>query len=134
MALFDFLANDQAKRRLQRFDVNELESVRLHITQLLNARRGVLRHLEHYGLPDVEDIYEGLPYSQHKLAKEIKTLIETFEPRVKSVWVEPVDINTDDYVIRFDIKAVLDSGQHIHLSSKFATGGRANVLNQREEI
>lgn len=133
MALFDFLANEIVQRGQFQNEHSEVESIRLHITHLLNARRGVLQHIDNYGLPDVEDIYEGLPYSQHSLATEVKLLIEKFEPRVKSVWVEPVDINVEDYVIRFDIKALLNSGQQIYLSSKFASGGRANVLSQREK-
>ena len=45
-----------------------MESVCKHINLLLNSHRGVLSHMPDYGLPDVEDIYEGLPYSQQTLA------------------------------------------------------------------
>ncbi|WMO13641.1 hypothetical protein NI376_16555 [Pseudoalteromonas piscicida] len=59
MALFDLLA--QPSR--QAYSDNNLshlsDSVCKHLTQLLNARRGVLEHLGDYGLPDVEDLYKG---------------------------------------------------------------------------
>ncbi|KAF7769670.1 hypothetical protein PCIT_a2546 [Pseudoalteromonas citrea] len=132
MALFDFLS--QPARRQVRLDPIEYEakSVVHHLTQLLNARRGVLKHLSDYGLPDVEDIYEGLPYSQHELANEVKQLIEKYEPRVTSALVIPVDIKEENCVIRFDITAYLKNGNTIHLNTRFASGGKANINTMKK--
>ena len=106
MALFDFLTQPVIRNGHQGFETDEQASVCKHLNELLNARRGVLKHLTDYGLPDVEDIYEGLPYSQHTLAFEVKKLIEKYEPRVRYANVTPVEIKEDNCVIRLDIQAV----------------------------
>lgn len=127
MALFDLLA--QPSR--QAYSDNNLshlsDSVCKHLTQLLNARRGVLEHLSDYGLPDVEDLYEGLPYSQQTLANEVKRTIEKYEPRITNLIVRPIDIKEENCVIRFEIRAQLKTGEIIRLNTKFASGGKANV-------
>ncbi|REL26642.1 type VI secretion system baseplate subunit TssE [Thalassotalea euphylliae] len=127
MALFDKLAAPVKYTAVNAEYVEEVESVCKHISLLLNARRGVLSHMPDYGLPDVEDIYEGLPYSQQTLALEVKKLIEKYEPRVRMVNVIANDIHEHDCVIKLDIQAFLVSGSAIKLSTKFASGGQANV-------
>ncbi|WP_448565344.1 type VI secretion system baseplate subunit TssE [Thalassotalea ganghwensis] len=130
MALFDKLAEPVRYTALAAISQDEVESVCKHINVLLNARRGVLGHMKDYGLPDVEDIYEGLPYSQQTLALEVKKLIEKYEPRVRMVNVLANDINQHDCVIKLEIQAFLVSGSAIKLSTKFASGGKALVNNK----
>jgi len=127
MALFDKLANAVRYKSVEAEQRDEVDSVCLHLNSLLNSRRGVLAHMNDYGLPDVEDIYEGLPYSQQTLAFEVKKLIEKYEPRVRSVRVLAKDIKQNDCVINLDIQAFLVSGLSLQFSTKFATGGKANV-------
>lgn len=127
MALFDKLANPVRYTSIEVERSDEIDSVCKHIHSLLNSRRGVLAHMKDYGLPDVEDIYEGLPYSQQTLAFEVKKLIEKYEPRVRMVNVLARDIQQNDCVIKLEIQAFLVSGLAISLSTKFASGGRANV-------
>lgn len=127
MALFDFLSTP-INHAAPEFKQQALSrSVVKHLTDLLNAKRGVLKHLSDYGLPDVEDIYGGLPYSQTTLANEVKKLIEKYEPRVSYAVVIPVDIKEENCVIRFDITAYLQSGQSIRLNTRFGASGRANI-------
>lgn len=127
MALFDKLANPVSYKSVEAEQQDELDSVCLHLNSLLNSRRGVLVHMSDYGLPDVEDIYEGLPYSQQTLAFEVKKLIEKYEPRVRSVNVLARDINQSDCIINLDIQAFLVSGLSLQFSTKFASGGKADV-------
>ncbi len=127
MALFDKLANPVCYKSVEADQRDEVDSVCLHLNSLLNSRRGVLAHMSDYGLPDVEDIYEGLPYSQKTLAFEVKKLIEKYEPRVRSVNVLAKGINQKDCVINLDIQAFLVSGLSLQFSTKFASGGRADV-------
>ncbi|MCJ8320800.1 MAG: type VI secretion system baseplate subunit TssE [Colwellia sp.] len=127
MALFDKLANPVSYKSFEAEQQDEIDSVCKHLNSLLNSRRGVLAHMSDYGLPDVESIYEGLPYSQQTLAFEVKKLIEKYEPRVRSVNVYAKDINQNDCVINFDIQAFLVSGLSLQFSTKFASGGKANV-------
>lgn len=130
MALFDTLAKPVKYSSVEAQQQDEIESVCKHLNSLLNSRRGVLSHMKDYGLPDVEDIYEGLPYSQQTLALEVKKLIEKFEPRVRTVNVLAREINQNDCVIKLDIQAFLVSGSSIQLSTKFASGGKADVLTR----
>ncbi|MDC9501608.1 MULTISPECIES: type VI secretion system baseplate subunit TssE [unclassified Pseudoalteromonas] len=130
MALFDFLTQPVIRNGQHGFQANEQQSVCNHLNELLNARRGVLKHLSDYGLPDVEDIYEGLPYSQHTLAFEVKKLIEKYEPRVRYANVVPVEIKEDNCVIRLDIQAFLTNGQSIKLNTRFESGGKADVVQR----
>jgi|TARA_Y100000780_G_C13513261_1_gene350797 type VI secretion system protein len=130
VALFDFLTQPVIRNGQHGFQANEQQSVCNHLNELLNARRGVLKHLSDYGLPDVEDIYEGLPYSQHTLAFEVKKLIEKYEPRVRYANVVPVEIKEDNCVIRLDIQAFLTNGQSIKLNTRFESGGKADVVQR----
>jgi len=130
MALFDTLAKPVKYSSVEAQQQDEIDSVCKHLNSLLNSRRGVLAHMKDYGLPDVEDIYEGLPYSQQTLALEVKKLIEKFEPRVRTVNVLAREINQNDCVIKLDIQAFLVSGSSIQLSTKFASGGKADVLTR----
>lgn len=130
MALFDFLTQPVIRNGQHGFQANEQQSVCNHLNELLNARRGVLKHLSDYGLPDVEDIYEGLPYSQHTIAFEVKKLIEKYEPRVRYANVVPVEIKEDNCVIRLDIQAFLTNGQSIKLNTRFESGGKADVVQR----
>lgn len=127
MALFDKLANPVSYKSAEAEQRDEVDSVCMHLNSLLNSRRGVLAHMSDYGLPDVEDIYEGLPYSQQTLAFEVKKLIEKYEPRVRSVNVLANAINQNDCVINLEIQAFLVSGLSLQFNTKFASGGKAAV-------
>ncbi|WP_199608570.1 type VI secretion system baseplate subunit TssE [Flocculibacter collagenilyticus] len=129
MALFDMLASSSKQSFENTQASEEINSVCNHINELLNSRRGVLKHLPDYGLPDVQNIYEGLPYSQQDLAAEVKQLIEKYETRIINVTVTPVEISQSDYVVKLEIYAQLYSGLDITLDTKFATGGKAIVSN-----
>lgn len=127
MALFDKLAKPVRYQSVEAEQREEVDNVCLHLNSLLNSRRGVLAHMSDYGLPDVENIYEGLPYSQQTLALEVKKLIEKYEPRVRNVNVLAKDINQNDCVINLDIQVFLVSGLSLQFSTKFASGGKADV-------
>ncbi|SFC95772.1 type VI secretion system baseplate subunit TssE [Pseudoalteromonas denitrificans] len=127
MALFDLLATEFSNKIDNDALKKEVHSVCRHLNQLLNSRRGVLQHLNDYGLPDVEDMYEALPYSQHKLAKEVEKTIEKYEPRVRDVRVQPVDINQDNCVIKLNVRAYLASGYCIDFDTRFSSFGKAKI-------
>ncbi|GAA0820355.1 hypothetical protein GCM10009111_25650 [Colwellia asteriadis] len=130
MALFDKLAKPVRYQSVEAEQREEVDNVCLHLNSLLNSRRGVLAHMSDYGLPDVENIYEGLPYSQQTLAFEVKKLIEKYEPRVRHVNVLAKDINQNDCVINLDIQVFLVSGLSLQFSTKFASGGKADVFRK----
>lgn len=125
MALLDILEN----RTNFTESMSTANSIRLHITRLLNSRQGVLEHLNDYGLPDVESIYGDLPYSQDDLAIAIKRVLEKYEPRLKRVTVRPRDKQDYECILRFQIDGMMNTGESIQMHTYFEELGKARVKN-----
>jgi len=132
MALFDTLAREVTYSSPEQAKVLEVDSVCKHLNYLLNSHCGVLSHLPKYGLTDIQNVYGGLPYSQKNFAAEIKDLIEHYEPRVKHIIIDNIDIIQKNYVIKINLRVFLVSGQSVQLSTQFLTGGVANVSTTRD--
>ena len=64
------------------------DAVRDHLYLLLNTRRGSVGHLPDYGIPDLSEVYEGLPASLETLRRAIKATIDKYEPRLQRVNVK----------------------------------------------
>lgn len=110
-------------------DDNEmLLSIHNHVSRLLNARRGVLEHMPNYGLPDLNQCYQSLPYSEDDLAGSIKKLIETFEPRLSAVQVTPLPRDLKNSVVRFDISGHVINGGRVRFHTHFTSSCEAQVL------
>ncbi len=124
MALLDILQSSLSDE-----STTMANSIRLHITRLLNSRQGVLEHLKDYGLPDVESIYGDLPYSQDDLALAIKRVIEKYEPRLKRVTVRARDKQDYECILRFQIDGIMSSGDSIQMQTYFEDLGKARVKN-----
>jgi type VI secretion system protein len=125
VALLDILESDSRFSESN----NLANSIRLHLTRLLNSRQGVLAHLPEYGLPDVESIYSGLPYSRDDLAAAIKCVIEKFEPRLVRVNVRPKEKQDYECILRFQIDGVMSNGDTIQMQTYFEELGKARVRN-----
>ncbi|KPJ68042.1 MAG: hypothetical protein AMJ43_01105 [Coxiella sp. DG_40] len=105
----------------------EFCSIRAHLTRLLNSRRGSLTHLPDYGLPDVTEIYQGLPYSIDALINAIKNTIEKYEPRLHNVLIKPLQQSDKDCVLRLEITATTNTDDQLQFNTYFMTGGAAEV-------
>jgi type VI secretion system protein len=125
VALLDILESDSRLSESHSL----ANSIRLHLTRLLNSRQGVLPHLKDYGLPDVESIYSGLPYSRDDLAMAIKKVIEKYEPRLLRVSVKPKDKQDYECILRFQIDGVMSNGDTIQMQTYFEDLGKARVRN-----
>ncbi len=89
----------------------EIRSIHDHLIKLLNSRKKLLGHLPDYGLSDFAS-YEGKFGIIYELQREIKEIIEKFEPRLMDVGVEPDREAPElykDFVANFNISAVLKS-------------------------
>jgi len=104
-------------------------SIRTHLSRLLNARQGSLTHLPDYGLPDVAEIYQCLPYSIDDLISAIKTCIEKYEPRLHNVQIKPEPQSTKDCVLYLDISGTTSDNNQIQFDTYFMTGGSAEIAN-----
>ena len=84
---------------LQPWDQVNLEftrdSIRENLEDILNTHRGTVRHLDDYGLPDLNEFTLGSSQGNLQLAREIEDIIRKYEPRfhdvsVKLTKVDPV--------------------------------------------
>lgn len=110
-------------------------SIRDHLGRLLNARQGNLRHLPDYGLPDITQIYHGLPYSVDELVASIRDGILRYEPRLCQVEVNPLPRARGDAILRLEVIGTLHSGDSVHFETVFFSEGLAAVkaLQNKEE-
>lgn len=104
-----------------------LRSIRAHLARLLNARRGSVRHLPDYGMPDLPSVYEGLPYSLEDLAMAVQRLISRYEPRLKFVQVRVSPQDHLDCVVHLDVVGTLADGSYAQFKTYFHSGGHARV-------
>ncbi|HEB58427.1 MAG TPA: type VI secretion system baseplate subunit TssE [Gammaproteobacteria bacterium] len=133
-ALFEVLTGRYANgREIEAFPgENDLStSIQDHLTRLLNARQGSLVHMPDYGLPDIAQLYQSLPYSLDDLAAAIKKSVLKYEPRLTHVHVSHQPMQKGDSVINIDINARLVNGQQVQFETRFLSGGYARVQARR---
>ncbi len=133
-ALFEVLAGQYAGgREIDDFpgelDVNT--SIQDHLTRLLNARQGSLVHMPDYGLPDIAQLYQSLPYSIDDLVQAIKESILKYEPRLTDVQVSARKMKTGECIMHLDITARLVNGAQVQFETRFLSGGYARVQARR---
>lgn len=95
-------------QRTSRTDISELrDSVILHLKKLLNTRQGSVPIHPEYGMPDLSEFINLFPESVTKMQSTIASIIERFEPRLKSVRVDYKENPNDVLNIKFEITAQL---------------------------
>ena len=109
-------------------------SIVSHLTRLLNSRQGTLKHLPDYGLPDIADIYQGLPFSLEKLIRHIKFVIEKYEPRLKNIEIYPLTIKDLDAILRLEIRGTVSNGNEMRFATYFLSGGEAKVKPHQQIV
>jgi type VI secretion system protein len=107
--------------------LDDATSVREHLVRLLNTRRGSLVHLPTYGVPDIGEIYRGLPYSLNHLKNIIIYLIEHYEPRLKNVSIQHKAIHDCDTVLHLEISGMLKNNEKLFFNTYFVSGGQAII-------
>ena len=96
-----------------------LWSVVSNLNRLFNTRRGSVKHLPDYGLPDLTTVYRDAPGSGDELRRAIQDSIETYEPRLRRVRVERNE--TDEFSMRlvFIVSGVLKNGERVRFETTF---------------
>ena len=102
-------------------------SIRDHLGRLLNARQGTLKHLPDYGLPDIAQIFHGLPYSVDELVDAIREGILRYEPRLRQVQVRNAPLTKGDAILRLEVIGTLHSGENVLFETVFLSEGQATV-------
>lgn len=64
-----------------------MESVRRHLSQLLNSCQGMSEALPAYGLPSLVDLSLGMGLNPQVLADAVRATVEKYEPRLERVRV-----------------------------------------------
>jgi type VI secretion system protein len=121
-ALLDILTGEYKEQ--------DFHSIKTHLTRLLNSRQGSLNHMPDYGLPDVAEIYQGLPYSVNDLIKAIKTTIEKYEPRLKNIVVKPKAKQEKDCVLQLEISGTTTQDEVVQFDTYFMSGCTAEIENK----
>lgn len=121
-SVFDVLNGGFANGRPVRSvpeDRHLLWSVVSNLNRLFNTRRGSVRHLPDYGLPDMLTVYRDAPRSADELRRAIKESIKTYEPRLHRVRVKHRD--TEEYTMRlvFIVSAELINGERVQFETTF---------------
>jgi type VI secretion system protein len=119
-SFFDILTDD--------YKNSEFDTIKTHLNRLLNARAGSLIHMPDYGLPDVTEIYQDLPYSVITLIKAMETIIAKYEPRLQNVKIKhKKQIDRNDCVLQIEISATTIDNQTIDLNTYFNSAGGAEI-------
>lgn len=86
------------------------ESVLSNVRLLLNERRGSCEIRPDYGMPDLNDVM-GHGGNPTELGRIIRSLLETFEPRLKDVTVRFTPDPDNPLSFRYRISAMLRTPQ-----------------------
>ncbi|HVR11086.1 MAG TPA: type VI secretion system baseplate subunit TssE [Thermoanaerobaculia bacterium] len=84
------------------------DPVRTHLALLLNTRRGAVRSLPDYGLPDVASFYSDYPASLAELRLLIEKLIKKYEPRLLNARVRLMETDTREFRAVFLISGEIE--------------------------
>jgi type VI secretion system protein len=106
---------------------DEYRSITDHLYRLLNARRGAVSHIPDYGLPDLTELYQGLPYSVEILIHEIRCLVEKYEPRLHDVRIDYKPMSYVDCIVHLGISGRTRQNSNVRIETYFYSGGQARV-------
>ena len=106
-----------------------LLSIHDHLIRLLNARQGVLGHLPDYGMPDLNRLYQELPYSESDMAIAITNIVEKYEPRLSKVQVVPQEMDYKTAVVCMNITGWIANGRQVSFQTHFKSSGIAEIFD-----
>jgi type VI secretion system protein len=124
--VFDILTSGHTSEEIEELQTpgeKLVQSIRNHLQRMLNARRCSLAHLPHYGMPDIAELYLGLPYSRDKIMAGIRQCIEDFEPRLVNPNVRAINLDNGKDVTQFEIVGESPGGHRLkYVTSLFRNG------------
>jgi type VI secretion system protein len=123
ITLFEKLDDDTVAQENFPEDTKLLNSIQKNITALLNTRQNSLIHLADYGLPDLGEIYRGLPNSLEGFLKELVKTIEKYEPRLYQIKAVKKATSLNDCVFHIDIIGKVQTKKELLLEGYFTNSG-----------
>lgn len=94
-------------------------SVMNNIERILNTRRGSIKHVANYGLPDLSVIYRHLPSSLSILQKYITFTLLKYEPRLLSIQIQMIESKSTDFIIAYELVCQLKEIGFIRFKTTF---------------
>lgn len=107
-----------------------VQSIHLHLTELLNTHTGNAMIDTRYGLPDFNQQLSSNSHLIRDLQQDIRDVIERFEPRLKNIHVHYLDQQINPLHLSFSIQAqVIHNGEKspISISVSMGTDGQFNL-------
>lgn len=126
-SLFDLLTKKHINQYAHSTDQALCISILSHLKVLLNTRRGSLNHLPEYGLPDVRDVFQGLPYSLNEFSRIVSQTISRYESRLSHIQVRSTPFSQKECIIHLVVKGELNSGKTMQYDSYFMGEGIAVI-------
>ena len=108
-------------------DGQRAASVAASLERLFNARQGSAAHLPGYGLPDLAAVHRDAPDSFERLGRAIKLAVETYEPRLKRVFVERVGGDAGRMRATFVVSGEIEPGRRVRFATTFGSQEAADV-------
>lgn len=108
-----------------------MDSVRRHLTRLVNARHGLSEAMPDYGLPALTDLTIGSSDYVRAIQDAIRVAVEKYEPRLRRVRVSRVANDDAPQTLSFRVEATLiaSGGEHrVYYETTMSGGGRFDVL------
>jgi len=120
----------EPERRGGNYTWRMVESVLNHLKRILNTRKGNVLIAEDYGVPDFTELLRAYPDSIRDLEKNIKHMIQKYEPRLKAVRLSFVPQDDDILSLHFRVEAKLnvdDENIPVNIETVLASDGKVDI-------
>jgi len=111
-----------------------IESIRAHLTRILNTRQGSVPIDPDFGVPDFTNLAgSSIAGNTQEVAASITRMVARYEPRLKAVQVQLADAGSEVLSLSFTLEAsiqVSDKTIPIRLATRVSASGRVALMRQ----
>ena len=107
-----------------------VDSVLSHLQRVLNTKTGTVQIADDFGLPDFTDLMYNYPEAVRGLERSIQTMIQKYEPRLKTVRVRFIPQDDVRLSLDFQITAEIhgeDEKIPVLFESQMDLSGRVKI-------
>jgi type VI secretion system protein len=101
-------------------------SVMDNMQRILNSRAGSIKHLPDYGLPDMAQVYQGLPSSAFVLMHAMQKTLLKYEPRLQTVDIK-LEESDDKMMLHYTLICHLKEAGLVKFGTYFMPEGKATL-------
>ncbi len=110
----------------------EKNSICQHLRRLLNSRCDSLTHRPDFGMPDIAELYLGMPYSSEALMMTMRYAVAQFEPRLQQPQVREFDITPRQGQIHYELSGTASNGQAMRFIVSCCRSGCIEIRTREE--